>query len=607
VKSPVPKMSAPPTIWMNMSTSANWHRPVVGVLRVEQSLCTALAAIVPAVHFKKCIWRDGKFVEYDASLESAPVHLKRAVDTLLPDTPAMQSARVQLMRSLQTVGVEETLDDDGEEALDISFPLHGAFKPVESGPVCGDVIVTVGLDWDQPYSHEFYNLRKKHGIKIISCCHDIIPMLYPQYCVGDVARHFKEYFTRLIWGSAAVLCFSEQSKRDLGGFCESTGAPDRPLRVVRLGDAVPNKNGEISDGVKDIGAAPFILFVSTIERRKNHEILYRAYHHLCATGHADKLPKMVFVGMPGWGVDDLLKDIEKDPLTQDLILQLNHVSDAELNYLYESATFCVYPSLYEGWGLPVAEALVYGKAILSSNRGSLPEVGGDLVKYLAPWDTYAWADVLLDWAQNPAKVKELEKNAKEKYIHCDWHGTATATLALINEIIAEEADKPLVVLPGYECLTKAGNHFGPCIRSNGTSGDLLYGPYCSLAAGDYTIEVFDTLSQRKPSAMSFELVHGDEAETLLARHLSIAEADCAFNEDGALLSLNLSLPRAVENFQIRCHLFNGGIEISKIMIQRLDKVAPISALPPVVPKKITAVEPITEDIETELEAPEELN
>lgn len=606
MKSATREINTQPTIWMNMSTSANWHRPVVGVLRVEQSLCAALAEIVPVGQFKKCIWQDGKFVEYDADLEAVPFHLKRAVDLLLPDKPTMQAARVQLLRSLQAVGVARTLDDDGMEALDISLSLNTPHEPVESGPVCGDVMVTVGLDWDQPYSHEFYTLRKKRGIKIISCCHDVIPMLYPQYCVGDVARHFKEYFTRLIWGSAAVLCFSEQSKRDLSNFCESIGAPERPLRVVRLGDSVPNKNGEISDGVKDIGAAPFILFVSTIERRKNHEILYRAYHHLCATGHAHKLPKMVFVGMPGWGVDDLLKDIEKDPLTQGLILQLNHVSDAELNYLYETATFCVYPSLYEGWGLPVAEALVYGKAILSSNRGSLPEVGGNLVKYLLPWDTYAWADALLDWIEHPAKVKELEKNARQKYIRRDWHGTATATLALINEILVEDASKPLVVSPGYDCLTLAGNYFGPCIRSNGTSGYLLYGPYWSLAAGAYTIEVFDTPSQRKPSAMSFELVHGDEAETLLAQHLSITEAECIAGANGALLLLKLSLPRAVENFQIRCHLFNGGIEISKIVIQRLDKVEAILASPLVVSKKVTANEPIAADINTELVTPEEL-
>ena len=70
--------------------------------------------------------------------------------------------------------------------------------------------------------------------------------------------------------------------------------------------------------------------------------------------------------MPGWGVGDLLKDIELDPLTKGMIVQLNHVNDAELLRLYESSMFCVFPSLYEGWGLPVGEALSLGKAVLCS-------------------------------------------------------------------------------------------------------------------------------------------------------------------------------------------------------------------------------------------------
>ena len=95
---------------------------------------------------------------------------------------------------------------------------------------------------------------------------------------------------------------------------------------------------------------PFILFVSTIERRKNHEVLYRAYHLLARQGTIESLPKLVFVGMPGWGVGDLLKEIELDPLTRGMIIQLHHVSDGELSYLYKKALFCVFPSLYEGVG-----------------------------------------------------------------------------------------------------------------------------------------------------------------------------------------------------------------------------------------------------------------
>lgn len=100
---------------------------------------------------------------------------------------------------------------------------------------------------------------------------------------------------------------------------------------------------------------------------------------------------MVFVGMEGWGVGELLKDIELDPLTRGLIVRLNRVSDAELRVLYEAARFCVFPSMYEGWGLPVGEALSMGKVVICSNRGSLPEVG-EVVRYVDPRNPQAWAD-----------------------------------------------------------------------------------------------------------------------------------------------------------------------------------------------------------------------
>lgn len=567
---------ARPTIWMNLTTTANWNRPAVGVVRVEQSLYAALAKILPAAYFKKCVWRDGKFVEYEPSVKTAPIPLQRVIDALLPDTPSMALARSEILRTLENADLDERLDYEGEKRFDISILNQAAKKSEESAPVAGDVIVTVGLDWDQPFSREFYRLRKKDGLKIITCCHDVIPMLYPQYCVGDVAKHFKEYFLQLIWGSAGVLCFSEQSKRDLTAFCEGVGAPRRPVRVVRLGDSIPNKNGEISDGVKEIAAKPFVLFVSTIERRKNHEVLYRAYHQLCASGHRAKLPKMLFVGMPGWGVNDLMKDIELDPLTRELFIQLHHVTDAELNFLYEHASFCVYPSLYEGWGLPVAEALVYGKAILCSNRGSLPEVGGELVKYLEPWDTAGWAAALLEWVEDPKKIRTVEQDVKAKYAQKSWSGTANATVKLINEIIAQDAGQPSIILPGYECQTLVGEHIGACIRSNGERGHLMYGPYMSQAPGQYEVHIFDTPELRQPSSLFFDVVYGEEFVTVAAKHVTIPEKvgvdDSALGER-PLTTLSFQLPNAVKALQIRCYLFDGKIEIARLVMLRLDQGA----------------------------------
>src|SRR3954469_8554009 len=96
---------------------------------------------------------------------------------------------------------------------------------------------------------------------------------------------------------------------------------------------------------------------------------------------------LVLLGGPGGGVNDLMRELAANPATRDTLVVLNHVPDALLRLLYQRCAFVVFPSLYEGYGLPLAEALAYGKPCISSDAGSLPEIGGELVVRIDPKDT----------------------------------------------------------------------------------------------------------------------------------------------------------------------------------------------------------------------------
>ena len=143
-----------------------------------------------------------------------------------------------------------------------------------------------------------------------------------------------------------------------------------------------------------------------IERRKNHDILYRAWLRLIEAGCT--IPNLVFVGMRGWGVDDLLSDLARDRRIRGRIHVLQTVSDTELAMLYDRCLYTVYPSLYEGWGLPVVESFAFGKFCLCSNAGSLPEAGGDLAEYLDPWDLNAWVERIQIFRRSPGGDREKE-------------------------------------------------------------------------------------------------------------------------------------------------------------------------------------------------------
>jgi glycosyltransferase involved in cell wall biosynthesis len=455
---------------MNVTTSANWQRPPVGIVRVERSLCAELGKLYGA-SFRQCVWQGDRFVEWVPQLESQGVSVESTLQPASAERPAAASVlppmfpilprklalaavgqgllslmpgrvrpyfnrvlyalRPRVVRLLTSSWFQRRLNGLRRRAAErggvVAVPEQPVLAKLDPGALFSpdDVLISVGLDWDYPYYKQFYALRRYKGVKVVTCCYDLIPVLFPQYCVGNVAGIFTSYFLDVADGSDLVLCISKQTEKDLNDMLERTGGARPPTHVFPLGDNVPVAGSEeISPTVKAICKEPFILFVSTIERRKNHEVLYRAYHLLCKDGKRANLPKLLFVGMQGWGVDELMKDIELDPVTQGLIVRLNHVSDAELRALYEAARFCVFPSLYEGWGLPVGEALSMGKAVICSDRGSLPEVGGDLVRYVEPWNPQAWAEEIYRMATDDGWREQWELRAAKHYRSRKWSDAA---------------------------------------------------------------------------------------------------------------------------------------------------------------------------------------
>ena len=546
-----------PTVWINVTTSAAWTRPPVGIVRVERALAAHLQKAMGTEECRLCVWQDDRFVEWvPPSTAPSSDQLEQAVDLMLPRSASFDLARPFVMRALRRFAADSS-GPKRQDQVQLAIPTRGS---AGLHPQRGDFVISVGLDWDNRYTELFHDLSRREGLRFITCCYDLIPVLFPQYCVGEVAQRFTEYFAQLSWGSEAVLCISEQTRRDYVQLCSELGAPARKTVVIPLGDNIPAQGDNIGMQVDALARKPFILFVSTIERRKNHEVLYRAYHLLARRGLAHKLPPLVFVGMPGWGVSELLKDIELDPLTQGLIVQLNHVSDSELNHLYRHASFCVFPSLYEGWGLPVGEALAMGKAVVASAQGSLPEVGGDLVRYTQPWDVYAWADVLQELIENPDRVREMEARVRKHYQPRQWTETAKIVISLIEEL--SRTEPPVITwLPGYDLRTHVGVHFGPSLQATGVAGMLAFGPHWTMPPGTYEVSVWGKLDAGTKETVTFDVTSDRGARTHHEEQFRlIGEPDTS-----PLANLRFTLDREAHAFEIRC-------EVESRSTLRLDRI-----------------------------------
>jgi glycosyltransferase involved in cell wall biosynthesis len=304
----------------------------------------------------------------------------------------------------------------------------------------GDCYISVGLDWDNKDLVYLYKLKKLMGIKVVLCCYDVIPVRLPHLCVGDVAAKFANYFADVAWCADQIICISECTRKDLQSLLGELGAPAPDMTVVKLGCHISHVLVPVVDSeVVSLLKGKFILFVSTIERRKNHEVLYRAYTRLVDKGVAD-LPLLVFVGMPGWGVNDFLKDLELDPRTKPYIRVLNNISDSDLVHLYKNCLMTVFPSLYEGWGLPVVESLAAGKFCLASSAASIPEAGQGFIEYLDPWDVPLWAERIEWFVSSPAELLLKEKNISENYVVTSWKDTAISVFEAIKPPVAPESE-----------------------------------------------------------------------------------------------------------------------------------------------------------------------
>lgn len=294
-----------------------------------------------------------------------------------------------------------------------------------------DIYVSMGLDWDDKDLNFMYNLKKLFGFKMVLFCYDLIPVKFPHLCVMSTFNGFSKYFVQLSWCSDLVLCISKNSQNDLIEFAEENAAPKPKSDTVTLGS---NLNMEIANKINISNSEKYILFVSTIEARKNHDVLYKAYLRLINMGVKD-LPKLKIVGMQGWGVNDLYFNLQNDPSVKDKIEILHNVGEAELINLYKNCMFTVFPSFYEGWGLPISEGLLLGKFCLSSNASSLPEVGKDFVEYIEPYDTVKWSERILYYYNHPDKLLLKENYIKENYKPQTWEQFSKDFLKLLEQYL----------------------------------------------------------------------------------------------------------------------------------------------------------------------------
>lgn len=173
----------------------------------------------------------------------------------------------------------------------------------------------------------------------------------------------------------------------------------------------------------------YILFVGTLQPRKNIIRLIEAFSLL----ENKKDIQLVIIGKKGWLYEEILNAPEQFGVS-DRVKFLHNVSDDELNLFYKHAICDVLPSLYEGFGLPVLEAMQHGCPVITSNISSLPEAGGDAALYVDPENVHDIAKKMTKLIEDDKLRKELIEKGKKQVAKFSWEKTAKETLAILEEI-----------------------------------------------------------------------------------------------------------------------------------------------------------------------------
>jgi alpha-1,3-rhamnosyl/mannosyltransferase len=260
---------------------------------------------------------------------------------------------------------------------------------------------------------------------------DLISFRYPEYFTLKT-RIIESVFTRLALRRVGrIVAISNSTARDIERI--SPGAGKRTTVVHLAADPVFGPGQPDPEVLHRLGLpGKYILTVGTIEPRKNHLALIRAYEAL-----PEKLRSehgLVIVGKRGWKCGRIMQAISR--LAADGNLRyLEYIGDADLAQVYRGASLFVYPSLYEGFGLPVLEAMRCRVPVITSNNSSLPEVGGDSAFYVDSQNPSQLARSMERILSDQKLAREMSANGLGQSSKFSWHKAAQKFYEIIDSIV----------------------------------------------------------------------------------------------------------------------------------------------------------------------------
>jgi glycosyltransferase involved in cell wall biosynthesis len=304
----------------------------------------------------------------------------------------------------------------------------------------GDILAVFGFAWLEPgYNAYVERAKREKGVRFVALIYDIIPLRRPDWFRRAAVDNFRGWFTETLQLADWILTISAFTARDVAEYAQEKGISLRPVPTpVPLGTGLRNNNAakRSSAGRAVSGRLPapnsYALIVATIEVRKNHALLFEVWRRLVKDMPAESVPTLVFAGRVGWLVSDLWEQLRNSRFLDGKIIHIESPTDEELEALYDGCLFTLFPSFYEGWGLPVTESLAFGRPCIISKATSLPEAGGSLARYIDPDNATDAYHVIRETIEDRADLRAWRERVRREFRPIGWSESAHAVLRALD-------------------------------------------------------------------------------------------------------------------------------------------------------------------------------
>ncbi len=247
----------------------------------------------------------------------------------------------------------------------------------------------------------FLRWTRAAGVRPIFLVHDLIPITHPEYCrAGEAPKHARR-IRNMLASAVGIIGNSRATLHSLAAFAGETGLPLPATLAAPLGSDWQGVRGDRGGPPE----RPTFVMVGTIEARKNHLMILQLWVRLIRKLGAGA-PRLLIIGQRGWECEQVFDLLDRGEILREAVTEIRGCSDAELANHYGGARALLFPSLIEGYGLPLVEALASATPVIASDLPVFHEIGQEIPDFIDPLDGPAWEAAILSYAQEPSSQRE---------------------------------------------------------------------------------------------------------------------------------------------------------------------------------------------------------